>query len=197
MPISEEQPPSETEYNLSEWLVRIFRQARDEDAMQRRAILNLVPAGYGGGQQVANVAHDILTAYSTVPFDTLNPTVNRGVSFNTINNTFTFTAAGIWTIFFNMSLQGFNSLNSGRNFTARLYNVSQSVAGDGVIIGVGRNMQDIFVSTGFLVQISQSNVVNADEIRLETGNASADITGGTIINAMTQVTYSSELGALS
>jgi len=175
------------------WMLSLFTNVETLN----RVIIELVPAGYGGGKQVANFALDIPTVtFNTLPFDTLAPVTQRGVTFDTVSDTFTFESAGVWTIMFNMSIQGHNSNNGGRVFTIRAFNVTQSTAGDGVVVGVGRNVTDTFVSMSFLAEISQANVDDNDSFRIEVGNADTAINGGTLVAGGIQTTHSSELGLL-
>ena len=202
--ITDEQPPFETEEMLREYMARQFRAGKYEDesltdrvVLLEKIIVELVPAGYGGGVQEADIAFTIPTVtYVTLPFDTLSPTVERGVTFNLPANTFTFTARGVWLLTVNLNIEGHNSSNSGRNFEVRLFNVTDSIGSAGIVIGVGRNQEDTFVSLSLMIEISQADVDDADVFRVEVGNADTAITGGTLIAAAVQVSHVSELGAL-
>jgi len=175
------------------WLLSLFTNVETLN----RVIIELVPAGYGGGRQIANVALDIPSgSFNTLPFDTLSPATQRGVTFDTASNTLSFSTAGVWTVMINMSIQNHNSNNGGRVFTVRPFNITQAITGDGFVVGVGRNVQDTFVSISFLAEISQANVDNNDSFRIEVGNADTAITGGTLVASGIQTTHSSELGLL-
>ncbi len=182
-------PPSKVQLFDGQWIRWLFNLYQHS--------LGFVTVGYGGGKQLSNVSFDIPTVtFNTLPFDTLAPVTQIGVTFDTASDTFTFESAGAWTIMFNMSLQNHNSNNGGRNFTIRAFNVTQTVAGDGVVVGVGRNVTDTFISISFLAEVSQANVDNNDSFRIEVGNADTAITGGILVAGGIQVTHSSELGLL-
>jgi len=175
------------------WLLSLFTNVETLN----RIIVELVPAGYGGGRQIAPFAFTIPTVtYNPLRFDTLSPSTERGVIFNTALNEIEFTEKGVWTLMVFFSLQGHNSDNGGRVFTIRAYNVTQSIAGNGVVVGVGRNVQDTFVSISYLIEITQANIDNNDNFRVEIGNADTAIINGTIVAAGIQTTHASELGLL-
>ncbi len=160
-------------------------------------IIELTVSGYGGAIQDTDVALTIPTVtYNTLPVDTPQPLVQRGVSFNLGTEQFTFTQTGVWTAMIFFSLAGHNSSNGGRVFTMRLRNVTQGTFGDGVVIGVGRNVEDTFASVSYLFDITQANVDNGDSFLVEVGNADTAITGGTLVAGGIQVTLNSELGSL-
>ncbi len=203
--ITDEQPPFETEEMLSEYIARQFRAGKYEDeslaarvVLLEKLIVQLVPSGYGGAVQAADIpGFDIPTGtYVTLPFDTLAPSVERGVSFDLLANTFTFTSKGVWALLVNVNVQGHNSANSGRNFNLRMFNLTDSTAGAGVVVGVARNQEDTYVSSPVLIEVSQADIDDGDVFRIEVGNADAAITGGTLIGSVVQVHHVSELGAL-
>ena len=196
--ISDEQPPLETEARLAEYLARQFRSAKYDIEQLIRVVLQLVPAGYGGGIQDIDVPnYDIPTVtYVTVPFDALLPINQRGVVFDIPTETYTFTASGVWTLMFNFNLVGHDSSNSGRSFYARVYDVTNTLAVAGVDIGSGRNQEDTFISVSLMIEISQDDVNNSTVFRLEVGNANIAIIGGTLTVSMIQFSHVSELRTL-
>ena len=140
-------------------------------------VAELQPAGYGGGVQNAVISpFSIPTGYITLPFDTLAP-AGRGVTFTTATNTFVFDHAGVWTLIINFSIEGFTELNAGRSFFSRIYNVTDGTPGEGIVIGIGRNTQDVSHSTTVLVTITDADVTNGVSFRAEMGGGDA-ITGG-------------------
>jgi len=67
----------------------------------------------------------------------------------------------------NLNVQGHNSFNSGRNFTMRLFNVTDSTAGGGAVVGIGQNQEDTFVSISLQIEVSQADVDDVDAFRVE------------------------------
>lgn len=204
--ISNEQPPYTFKDIETEYLDRQFRLARNEDqGMESRIrileqlIVNLVPSGYGGGFQNGDILlYDIpATGYNIVPFDSVEPTVSRGVTFDSVTNTFVFEESGIWTFFLNLNIEGHDSSNAGRNFELVLYNLTDDVnAGSGVVVGVGRNQEDTFLSVAVMQEVSKTAIDDSIQFQFRVGNASVAIVGGTLIGAAIQVSYNSPLGVL-
>jgi len=158
-------------------------------------VRELVVAGYGGGSQDSDILFDIVTAFTAIPFDTIVPAVSRGVTFNTTDNDFVFTASGVWTLMVNFSIQGFASSNSGRNFVVRGYNKTLANGTGGIVVGVGRNAEDMFVSLSVLFDVPQVAVDDSHTFHIEVGLADVDIVGGILIASSAQLTNNSELGS--
>jgi hypothetical protein len=160
-------------------------------------IVQLTPSGYGGGRQVAPiVTFDLVTAYTTLPFDTLDPLANRGVVFDTANDNFVFTHGGIWQLMITFNLVGHSSSGGGRTTRIRVLNEVTATPSHGTIIGIGSNQGDTFFSIACLIEVPQASVDDGDSYRVELGESSADIDGGTLVSATIQTTHVSELGAL-
>jgi len=159
-------------------------------------IIELVPSGYGGMSLDTPVLFDIVAAFTTVPFDANNPAASRGITFNLTNNTYSFTAKGVWQVIFNFALEGHNSSNAGRNFGLRIFNVTTATVASKVVQqGIGRNETYTLVSLSFLVEITQATVDAGESFRFEVGGGDL-ANGGTLNLALGQFTHASELGLL-
>ena len=192
-------PPAELGEDdlMSEYVYRELLSLRDNIEVIRNTLLELVPAGYGGAEQVAPVfPFDIVALYKIIPFDTLSPASQRGVEMNPPLDNFKFTSKGVWTLIFNFNLIGFTELNQGRSFTLRLFNETSGIGGDGIEVGVGRNTDDAFVSLSLLLEITQVDVDDGVTFNMQVGNPDIDIVGGTLSAATIQFTHTSELGAV-
>lgn len=186
---------------LTDWpdtLVEDYRSLVDSVNSLFTLVENSVVAGYFGGVQNKDIPNFNLStgSYVTLPMESLSPLSSRGGSVNVSTNEFTFTAKGVWTVIINFNIEGFNSFNAGRNFNVRIFNVTKGTAGTGVIVGVGRNSEDVYFSSSFLGEITQANIDDGDVFRIELGAANTAITGGTLISTGIQFTHASELGLL-
>lgn len=195
--IYDEQPPEQTDDDLSEYLTRQFRAAKYEDSSITSKLDSFVEAAYGGGTQEADITpYDIpITTYITVPMDTLSPSVFKGMTVNLTNDTFTFNRPGVWLLLFTFDLAGYVSSSQNRRLTFRTYNTTTSTPGEEYKASVGRNTEDLYLSLSVLIQVTDAGVKNQWAFRMELGDASTAITGGTLQIAVIQATHVSELGA--
>ncbi|MGB5685924.1 MAG: hypothetical protein WBM35_08935, partial [Candidatus Electrothrix sp.] len=179
-----------------EWLDRMFAQARDEDnrMFQRTSVLaaylrQCTLAGYGGAVQIADIAFDIpALTYRTIPIDTLEPVVQRGVVIDLINDTIGFSFDGVWRFSVSFNIENIDEQNSSRTFNVRPYNVTQDVPGASIVVPVSRNQGDIY----FVTTLILDNVIVGDDYRVEVGGVDA-IAGGTLIEAQIQANNLTEI----
>jgi len=161
-----------------------------------KAIVELVPSGYGGMSLDPSQSFDIVAAYTTVPFNTDNPLASRGLTINLTNDTVTFTTPGVWLFTFLFNIAGHNSSNGGRNYNIRIWNVTLGqVFGKSVQEGIGRNETYTVASFGVQVEVSQISVDDSHEYTIEVGGGDS-ATGGTLNLAIAQFSFVSELGLL-
>ena len=101
------------------------------------------------------------------------PTAARGINFDFDTDLFSFDFEGIYRLTTMIAIEH-NDLNAGRQFTLRLFNVTEGIPSIGAIIGVARNSAVTNFTSSLLVQIDADDV--GDEYRLEVGNADTIIT---------------------
>ena len=143
------------------------------DAATVASIFNA--AAYGSmGMSVPTAGSDIPVG-SFIPvtqFDVF-PTSSRGIVFDFGTDTFSFNFEGLFRISMMLSIEH-NDLNAGRQFEARLFNITDSVPDPAIIIGVARNTAITNSTSTFLVEINADDV--GDNYRIEVGNADTILT---------------------
>ncbi len=195
MSIIEEQPPSDTSYPLAEWLTRLFRQARAEDFSIAERLSTSVRAGYGGARQDVDIAFDVPASpsYITMVIDTLRPVNQLGFSVDLVNETFSYTEAGVWSTTISFNIEGISELNQSRTFRARIYNVTDAVEVAFAVVPVSRNQGDIWFSVTLISDIIAADVNKV--LRIELGGGDA-ISNGTLVGASIAANRVNELGVL-
>ena len=178
---------------VSEFLTIIDGLTARIDTLEK-IIVQLVPAGYGGMALDTPVLYDIRLAFTTLPYDSVNPSVERGVTMIPASDEFTVNIAGVWQLMVVLNLVGHNSLNQGRAFDIRLFNVTTAAAAGGLTVGIGRNTEDTLISITALFEVPETAVGNI--FRMEVGNAVTAITGGSLDVNDVQFVFVSELGSL-
>ena len=74
---------------------------------------------------------------------------------------------------------------------------AEAAAGEGVVIGIGRNTEDSLVSVSAIFDITQADVDNAYSFHNEVGNADVNIIGGDLTANAIQAVFVGELGSLA
>ena len=117
----------------------------------------------------------------TIPFDTQDY-VPFGIEFDLANDTFDLDYLGLWDFSLLLSFSHDES-NQGRDFTIRLFNVTDAIGADGIKIFVARNQPGTTISLPFDAPVTGSSF--GDTFRFEVGDASATI--GTVVWESTNV----------
>lgn len=97
---------------------------------------------------------DPLNQYNTVPFTPLGMTLDQATG------QFTFTSEGVWELTFQISL-AHNESNASRRTGVRLFDVTNSAAGNDAVIGIGRNTDATNFGATFWVDIDDVQVGNS------------------------------------
>jgi len=179
-----EPPPSKVVEFDGQWIRWIFNLYTH--------VKQSVKAGYGGARQIADVAFDVPASpsYITMVIDTLRPVKQLGFSVDLVNETFSFTEAGVWSTVISFNLEGIAELNQSRTFRARIYNVTDAVEVNYASVPVSRNQGDVFFSATLIADITDADINKI--LRIEMGGADA-ISNGTLINASIAVNRVSEV----
>lgn len=158
-------------------------------------ISSLVPAGYGGGEQIATVASFNIpaTTYITVPIDTLSPAIQRGMVADIATDTYKIEIPGVWRFNALLNIENITEVNSSRTFIWRIYNVTDSAVIASVVVPVSRNQGDILTNISAVEDVTDALV--GKTLRIEVGGVDA-ISNGTLVNASIQGNYINEFGLL-
>ena len=189
---------------LSEYVYRELTRigdALDQEANARVQLLEQiailqVPAGYAVAQQQANISPFTIGvgAWVTIPYDTLTLPEEAGIVVDLTNDTFQVKLAGNWRVSFIISLTGFNNIGTPRQVYIRLYNITKAISIGNLEVTIRRSVTDLFATYTTILNIPD-NWAN-DILRIEIGNPSAAITGGTLTFANTAWNYIDKLGSL-
>lgn len=136
----------------------------------------LVVRGHGSAGIATPVVFDIDASYTVIPIDTIQ-VQPRGMSFDLPNNAFVMDNFGVWQMTVNFSLAGHNSVNSGRTFNIRLRNLDDGGTLAPLPVGVGRNVEDTFVSFTSMFDLAQGD--EGERYVVEAGGVDS-VTGGTL-----------------
>jgi len=105
-------------------------------------------------------------------FDSL-PVTNRGVILDSGANTIAFEVEGVYIFSFAFSIKH-NDVNSGREFSVRLFDITTSTPAITVLVGVARNVGVTNFSINGLIEITDMQL--GDTFRIEVGDADTVIT---------------------
>ena len=145
-----------------------LRKLEDETDAIEGYLSEAVIAGYGGAVQNAIIGFNIPASpdWITLPFDTLSPVEQKGFVFNLTLDSFRFEINGVWRLNISFSIRNIFETAATRVFNVRLFNITQGVAVDAVAVPVSDGQGDIFFSTSFIVESSDTN----DRFRIDLGN---------------------------
>ncbi len=137
-----------------------------------------VAAGYGGITQetptgIGDIGGGILN-WETLVADTISTAVPRGVDQLLATNALSLNAAGVWSVSVSFSISH-NEVNSSRQFSIRIFDITSASAGKATLIGIGRNSGVTTFATTFLLDITPGQT--GDDWRIEVGGTADNITG--------------------
>ena len=122
-------------------------------------------AAYAGMTTNTGGPTSIGAAWTPVNWFTTETPTARGFTVDVPNGTVAPDNPGVYAVSVNVNIQGHNSSNGGRVTGLRLYDVTNGApVGGGAQIGIGRNQEDTFVGTTFLIEVATGGAV-----RLEVG----------------------------
>lgn len=160
-------------------------------------ISNLVPAGYGGGEQLAVVTPFTIpaAAFITLPIDTLSPTVSKNVTVDLATDSVAFATPGRWRINFDFTITAHDVVATARVVTIRVYNQTQSKALTVThMMAVQGGVEDTCYANSFEIEIPSDEV--SDKFTVDLGLGGTAVTGGQLVNATIQVNNINEFGLL-
>jgi len=183
-------PIPEDPSDLRRYLDEELRRIGSAISVIEQYTKGLVVSGYGGGVQIADIAYDIpAVTYRTLPIDTLEPAVQRGMVTDLVNDTISFKVDGVWRLSVSFNVENITELNASRTFNVRPYNVTQATAGPPIVVPVSRNQGDIY----FITTVLLDNLLEGDVYRIEVGGGDA-IDGGDLIESAIQANNVTNLG---
>ncbi len=129
-------------------------------------------SGLGGMYLAAPtlIGQDITAIWQPLTmFDTVAAT-ERGILSDATADTFVFSYPGIWDLSLNVNISH-PSLPSARTFGIRTFNVTDAIAGGGLVVGIGRNSEATIVSTTLRFRASEADM--GKTFRIEIGGSDA------------------------
>jgi hypothetical protein len=162
-----------------------------------RLIVELVPAGYGQAAQIADITPyniPITPTQIIMPFDTDEITPSRGVTFDLVADTFSFTVKGVWQLSIGINLVNFTVDNANpKIITVSIFNVDTAIRGADAAVVIPRGAIEFSFNSSTLVDVPEA--VIGDNFRIEI-TSDLGVTNGTLIDASLAFVHISELGAL-
>ncbi len=156
-------------------------------------IIQLVPAGYGGIIGAGVVGNDLGSGWDTLSYIWSGQLPELGVTSDFANGTLSLSVSKLWRISLLLALTH-NESTQGRTVSVRLFNQTQSIPGDALIVPIARNQPGSIISLSLLFDVLNVN----DVYVLEIGNLGGGdtITGITYDDVRFEATHVSELGSL-
>lgn len=149
----------------------VYADSNQELMRESDALAVFAYTAYGGlSLATPGVGAAIGAGWETVDFDAVVPTTPRSVTANTTTNTIGFHADGVYALSISINVLH-NSLNAGRSFDLRFWNVTEGARiGNIIVVTTGRQADGSHMSFTTLIEIGEAQ--KNHPIRLEVGNTS-------------------------
>ena len=159
----------------------------DQYVLNEEALRTFTFAAYAGlTQSTSGVAYpDLGAGWNTVNTLDAITVPDHYATASIANNSITVQYNGVYLLIVYLSFTH-NEMNSGRHIRVRLFNVTDGVpAGDGTVVGTGRNVGVTTVSVAVLVSVPEDNVEY--QIQFGGGDSYASVVMDTAMFSMNSV----------